>query len=79
MEYEQMNSYAAEKESLCRKNDSIAPRLYDEYGVKKGLRAFFSFKKEKEAYRTSTAACARSSTTYRALTAQPVSDSSARA
>lgn len=38
MEYEQMNSYAAEKESLCRKNDSIAPRLYDEYGVKKGLR-----------------------------------------
>ena len=38
MEYERINSYAAEKETVCRKNDSIAPRLYDEYGVNKGLR-----------------------------------------
>lgn len=33
-----LNEYAESKESLCRKNDDIAPRLYDEYGVKKGLR-----------------------------------------
>lgn len=38
MIYESINSYAAEKESICRKNDNIAPRLYDEYGVNKGLR-----------------------------------------
>ena len=33
-----MNDYAKEKEAVCLKNDSIAPRLYDEYGVNKGLR-----------------------------------------
>ena len=38
MEYESICRYAAEKESVCRRNDSIAPRLYDEYGVNKGLR-----------------------------------------
>ena len=30
--------YAEEMEEVCRRNDDIAPRLYDEYGVKKGLR-----------------------------------------
>ena len=33
-----LNDYVCEKENVCRRNDSIAPRLYDEYGVKKGLR-----------------------------------------
>ena len=35
---EQMNDYFLEKEAVCRKNDNIAPRLYEEYGVNKGLR-----------------------------------------
>lgn len=35
---EQIFNYAEEKEQLCRKNDNISSRLYDEYGVKKGLR-----------------------------------------
>lgn len=30
--------YIADKEILCQKNDAIDPKLYDEYGVKKGLR-----------------------------------------
>lgn len=30
--------YIKSKEDVCRKNDTIAKRLYDEYGVKKGLR-----------------------------------------
>ncbi|MGN0469915.1 MAG: citrate/2-methylcitrate synthase [Acutalibacteraceae bacterium] len=34
----QTNDYFQGLESVCRKNDSIAPRLYDEYGVNKGLR-----------------------------------------
>lgn len=34
----QMNEYFQAQEAICRKNDSIAPRLYDEYGVNKGLR-----------------------------------------
>ncbi|MGN1409570.1 MAG: citrate/2-methylcitrate synthase [Eubacteriales bacterium] len=33
-----MNEYVNEKADVCLRNDSIAPRLYDEYGVKKGLR-----------------------------------------
>ncbi|MGN0291498.1 MAG: citrate/2-methylcitrate synthase [Lachnospiraceae bacterium] len=33
-----VNEYAKEKENICRKNDSIAPRLYEEYGVNQGLR-----------------------------------------
>ena len=32
------NKYYADHEAVCRKNDYISPRLYDEYGVKKGLR-----------------------------------------
>lgn len=32
------NNYAKEKEAVCRKNDSIAPCLYEEYGVNQGLR-----------------------------------------
>lgn len=33
-----LGDYAADMEQVCRRNDSIAPRLYEEYGVKKGLR-----------------------------------------
>ena len=33
-----MNDYTARLETVCRKNDSIAPHLYDEYSVNKGLR-----------------------------------------
>lgn len=32
------NEYIAQKEVLCRKHNAITPRLYQEYGVKKGLR-----------------------------------------
>lgn len=35
---EQMHDYFETQESICRKNDNIAPRLYEEYGVNKGLR-----------------------------------------
>lgn len=35
---EQMNNYVSSKESVCRRNDSISPRLYEEYGVNLGLR-----------------------------------------
>lgn len=38
MKKEQLEKYIENKEKLCRKNDTIARRLYDEYGVKKGLR-----------------------------------------
>ncbi|MDD6201954.1 MAG: citrate/2-methylcitrate synthase [Lachnospiraceae bacterium] len=33
-----VNEYAKQKESVCRTNDNIAPRLYEEYGVNQGLR-----------------------------------------
>lgn len=33
-----MNNYAKQKEEVCRKNDSIDFRLYEEYGVNRGLR-----------------------------------------
>ncbi len=33
-----LTAYAKEKESLCLKNDAIAPELYDRYGVNRGLR-----------------------------------------
>ena len=33
-----VNEYAKQKETVCRSNDSIAPCLYDEYGVNQGLR-----------------------------------------
>ncbi len=36
---EQMNNYIARQEEICRKNDLISPRLYEEYGVNLGLRA----------------------------------------
>ena len=32
------NEYFEAQEAVCRKSDSIAPRLYEEYGVNKGLR-----------------------------------------
>lgn len=38
MEMRQIRDYAEGKANICRENDLIAPRLYDEYGVKKGLR-----------------------------------------
>ncbi len=34
----QLTDYARENEELCRKNDNIDQRLYDEYGVNRGLR-----------------------------------------
>ncbi|MBO5291787.1 MAG: citrate/2-methylcitrate synthase [Lachnospiraceae bacterium] len=33
-----VNEYAKQKEEVCRSNDNIAPRLYEEYGVNQGLR-----------------------------------------
>ena len=38
MNLTKLNDYIAEKEDVCRRNDSIAPELYNAYGVKKGLR-----------------------------------------
>lgn len=38
MMMEQMNNYVSERECVCRRNDSISPRLYEEYGVNLGLR-----------------------------------------
>ena len=35
---ESMNGYIESLESVCRANDTIAPRLFEEYGVNKGLR-----------------------------------------
>ena len=36
-ENELMN-YAIKQEAICRKNDSISDRLFEEYGVNRGLR-----------------------------------------
>ncbi len=33
-----MNDYAVQNEAICRKNDHIDPRLYEEFGVNRGLR-----------------------------------------
>lgn len=33
-----LNEYTCVQEEICRKNDSIAPRLFEEYGVNRGLR-----------------------------------------
>ena len=33
-----MNEYIARQEEICRRNDMISPRLYEEYGVNLGLR-----------------------------------------
>ena len=38
MDLTQLNDYTIRSEAMCRRNDTISPRLYDEYGVKKGLR-----------------------------------------
>ena len=38
MDLTQLNNYTTRSEAVCRRNDTISPRLYDEYGVKKGLR-----------------------------------------
>ncbi len=38
MEIRKLNMYAQGQAETCRKNDSIEPHLYTEYGVKKGLR-----------------------------------------
>lgn len=38
MGYGDFAEYAAEKESLCRKNDMISDKLFREYGVNRGLR-----------------------------------------
>ncbi len=35
---EQMNEYVSQLEGVCIKNDNIAPRLFEEYGVNQGLR-----------------------------------------
>lgn len=35
---EQVNDYAARQEAVCRRNDMISPRLFEEYGVNLGLR-----------------------------------------
>ena len=35
---EEMNKYTDIAQKICVKNDTIAPRLYDEYGVNLGLR-----------------------------------------
>lgn len=34
----EIGNYANKKASTCKKNNRISPRLYEEYGVKKGLR-----------------------------------------
>ena len=36
--FERMNNYLIQQEKVCRKNDSIDLRLYEEYGVNRGLR-----------------------------------------
>ena len=33
-----VNEYSRQQEAMCRKNDSISPRLFEEYGVNRGLR-----------------------------------------
>ena len=38
MDLTQLNDYTIRSEAVCCRNDTISPRLYDEYGVKKGLR-----------------------------------------
>ena len=35
---EQMNEYIKRQEEICRRNDLISPRLFEEYGVNLGLR-----------------------------------------
>ena len=35
---EQMNDYIEQLEAVCKENDNISPRLFEEYGVNQGLR-----------------------------------------
>ena len=35
---DELMNYAIEQESICRKNDNISDKLFDEYGVNRGLR-----------------------------------------
>ncbi len=37
MNFEKLNNYTTIKEEICRRNDSIAPELYKEHAVNKGL------------------------------------------
>ncbi len=34
----EITEYAAKQETICRRNDNISPRLFEEYGVNRGLR-----------------------------------------
>ena len=36
MDLTQLNDYTTRSEAVCRRNDTISPRLYEEYGIKKG-------------------------------------------
>ena len=36
MDLTQLNDYTTRSEAVCRRNDTISPALYEEYGVKKG-------------------------------------------
>lgn len=38
MNLDKLTEYIMEKEAVCRKNDAISPELYNEFGVKRGLR-----------------------------------------
>ena len=38
MNFEKLNNYTSAKEEICRNNDKIAPELYSEHKVNKGLR-----------------------------------------
>ena len=33
-----LDEYTTGQEEICRKNDNISPRLFEEYGVNRGLR-----------------------------------------
>lgn len=37
MDLTQLNDYTTRSEAVCRRNDTISPRLYEEYGVKRGF------------------------------------------
>lgn len=38
MKYQEILAYAKEQEAICRKNDVISDKLFEEYGVNRGLR-----------------------------------------
>ena len=35
---DELMNYAIKQEEICRKNDSISDKLFEEYGVNRGLR-----------------------------------------